>query len=86
MERVFRMAGKPLPVRPDIMDGVKALGITASENSIRATLSSDRRERFVRVEPGIYYLKSEIRDKAETNSGKKEEGDDKDFWEMLEQK
>lgn len=86
MERVFRMAGKPLPVRPDIMDGVKALGITASENSIRATLSSDRRERFERVEPGIYYLKSEIKDKVEADIDKKTEEDSEDFWEMLNQK
>lgn len=49
------------------MNGVKALGVEASENSVRATLSSDRRERFVRVEPGVYYLKELVDNGIDSN-------------------
>jgi hypothetical protein len=56
LEKAIRDAGQPLKVA-DIVGAARTMGITASEPSIRSTLASDHRERFIRVTYGVYGLK-----------------------------
>jgi len=53
LEQAIRKAGHAMPVA-DLMAAIREFGITSSSNSIRATLSQDKR--FIRVDAGIYGL------------------------------
>lgn len=67
LERALRDAGRPMKVS-EIIEAARRMGVTASDASIRSTLSSDHRERFVRLEQGIYGLKSQNSDKLDEQS------------------
>jgi hypothetical protein len=58
IEKAIREAGKPLKVS-EIADAIERMGVVTSPNSLRSTLSGDHRNRFERVEYGVYTLRQD---------------------------